>query len=66
MYKTDIQGINAISRGVFTNTDKGDEYTRLKAKAINDLQEKERINNIEKDVSNIKDMLELILQKVNQ
>lgn len=63
---TDVDGIKAAGRGLLISVNEGSEYEKLKAKAIEDRRMKDRINSLESDVAQIKDVLQLILQKVSE
>ena len=65
MIKTDIDGIHVAQPGVLINTMQDSSYMAQKRRMIDEAHQKERINNIEKDVTDIKQMLSAILTKVS-
>jgi hypothetical protein len=64
MHKTDVENILSVEKGILINVSKSSEYEALRGKAIEEQRQKDRINNLEKDVSSIKSLLEQILRKV--
>lgn len=64
MLNTTIEGIKCISPGVLTNTEES-SYLKTKKEMIMKAIEKERINNMEKDISDMKAILSQILLKVS-
>lgn len=63
-YKTDHPGILRPSQGILINTKPSTEYEKLRAKAILEQRQQERINNLETKMASIESMLEQIFKKV--
>ena len=51
------------SNAILNNSDKSDEYIRMKNKALTDKQE---ITNLKEEVGELKDMMKLILEKLDK
>ena len=64
MHNTDVEGIKSVTPGILTNV-KESSYMQIKREMIEKSREKERINNMEKDIMSMKEMLAQILAKVN-
>ena len=64
MHNTDVEGIKSVTPGILTNV-KESSYMQIKREMIEKAREKERINNMEKDITSMKEMLKQILAKVN-
>ena len=64
MHNTDVEGIKSVTPGILTNV-KESSYMQIKREMIEKAREKERINNMEKDITSMKEMLKQILTKVS-
>lgn len=64
MHKTDVDGVFKSSHGVMI-IDRPDNYVSLHAKALYELDQKNRINNLENKVTGMELMLKQILEKVS-
>jgi hypothetical protein len=64
MIKTDVDGIMMQSKGVLININPS-SYEKEKNKMMDITRDKERINRLENDILDIKDVLAKILQKVS-
>ena len=65
MHNTDVEGIKSVTPGILTNV-KESSYMQIKREMIEKAREKERINNMEKDIMSMKEMLTQILTKVSK
>lgn len=64
MLKTDVEGIYTDNEGVLISK-KESSYLSKRAEKIEEERQRSRINKLEKDVSEIKEMLSKILQHVS-
>jgi len=64
MHKTDEDGVFETSPGVMI-VDRPDNYEKLRSKAIEEYEQKNRINNLENKVTGMELMLKQILEKVS-
>lgn len=63
MVKSDVEGVFVSKPGILI-VDKKDDYHAKRAKEVDALRQKDRINNIEHRMDSIESMLQQILQKV--
>ena len=67
--KTNVEGIGFVRQGVLVNTAPTNEYAikrdLARAKERKEKEAEERINSLETEVSDIKELLKQILQKVS-
>jgi len=64
MHKTDVEGIEILSNGILINVKSESSYHQQRIKAMEEIKQKERINNMEKDIASMREMLSTILTKL--
>jgi len=64
MHNSDIDGIRVVAPGILSNVTES-SYMQIKREMIEKARNADRINNMEKDIMSMKDILAQILTKVS-